>query len=1452
MKTPAAQSSLLPDTAPTPHPDRERLFDALAFSQAPTTANHLIELLGAAGVRTLRGSGFHNAEVRRVLDELAGLGLAARDDRGRWSAARDTGWQRFRALVSDDADRERWWRAWRQHRHFDNTWRIEMFDSASVAGAMRVVIHCGCNAETFNRLSTLIGPSPYAADGLRQALLEPFDAELLGRLDLAFACALAHTLLKTVADDTDPRLLPLLDWLLAQARATPKKVPEHLHYRLAERLLFGEQFGAARELLARLATPEAQAIGAGIDIAQGRYADGSARFEAACKALAAATGKRKNLLPPSLAWLYTMALLSRSEPAAWIKARKFAAAESGKREAQPYTFWGLWQSAIDQRLGDSPLNAKLFQLARSANDRYHDALALLQHLLLAAWLRVEPGGRSAQDRLREHAAALEARLRNANALWLARLARRAAAQLLGQTPDAADSAMPFFVGAAQDRWREALASIVALGHGPVGKQEAGAQGDRLIWAVTVDAKSHRIRAIEPLEQKASARGLGKAKPVTLVALIKRKDLPTHDAAVLRAVLREDYGNRPFLDLALAAAALVRHPHVAWASDPQRFIEVVESLPLLEVMTRGEHIAFRLVDPLLAPADKKRRSDDDDDDDDDLDSYLSPRERSTEERARQTLLIADGSDRARLVRTTPAQLRVAELVTQGWQVPAGEKTELDAALRVLATHFQIASDAEAGQEVPASDVLRAELAPRGSGIELKLVAAPFGDFGPRLAPGAGRERVTTVHQGATLYTRRAIDAERAHFAALLQAAEFLDDGAHEWAIDEPGQALAVVEALAALAPGIVSEWPKGKPLRVRPVAAHAVKLVVSSGRGDWLAIDGELALDDGEVLRLRALLELVGSGKSRYVALGDGDFIALSDGLRQQLADLNAIAQPPKPGQDGQRVAPIAALAWSRQSGELQVAGDAAWRRRIDAWTDAQQRRFDTPGTLQAELRDYQQAGYHWLMRLAASGFGACLADDMGLGKTLMTLAVLLERAAGGAALVVAPTSVCSNWLAEAARFAPSLEMQMYGDVGEAGESDLADEETGDDAAPDSAPDSMPDSMPDGAPDNARLAARRRQLRALGPGQVLLCSYGLLQRDAELLAGRAWHSAVLDEAQAIKNAATRRAKAAQRIEADFRLALTGTPIENRLGELWSIMGFANPGLLGSAEQFAQRFALPIERDGDGAASRRLRRLVAPFLLRRTKGEVLTDLPPRTEIVHEVVPGKRERALLEVLRQQAEDSVDRVVAEGAAPGQAQIHLLAALTRLRRAACDPRLVAPELGLVGAKVQEFERLALELVAGRHKALVFSQFTDFLALLRERLDAAGLAYQYLDGSTPAAERGKRVAAFQQGSGDLFLISLKAGGFGLNLTVADYVIIADPWWNPAAEDQASGRAHRIGQLRPVTVYRLVTQGSIEDRIVRLHRSKRELAEGILGGQDGGAAMDAGALLALLRGDGGAG
>ena len=1396
--------------------------DALCAMQAPTGLVRLTEFLAAAGIRTPRGAAFHPPEVKRHLERLLADSHAVRDSQGRIHAAQPHAAVRFAALMRDPVQARAWYMAWRKLTHFEHSYSLGFQEEEQLAAAMRLMIFGGATLADFEHLGKLAYTFTHLWSGAqRRAVLQPFDAELFGRIDAALQAELADRLLRVLSGYAESSVKPLEDWLLGAGATTPAAKIPLVRARLAETLLFRGDFDGARRLCAKIKGASVDMVMAALQMAEGHWDGGTAAFELALKAAAAEVGRRKNLASPSLGWIYLMALLAQGTPAAWAKARKFAAAEAGKGASDPFGFWGPWTWAIDQRLGDAPSAPQQFRL-QPAPQMGLQSLQYLHHLLLAAWLRVPVADALA---LRAHAAQLSDAFDRAELAWLALQTRRAAASLLDEAPAPADARASFFVGAAQESWREALASILALGGtaSAAGRARESSAQDRLIWVVDTDDDG-RIRAIEPMEQKAGVRGLGKAKAVSLATLARRKDLATQDAAVLRALKREDYGSRPVLDIVEAAPALVRHPCVAFERDPSRFVEVSEGLPALEIMTQGEHITFRLLDPVRSDALRK---------DEAGDEFLPQRWRTQRARLRNVMLLDDGDGRARLVRLTPAQLRVDELVSQGWKVPVAARAEMDAAMRVLAAHFQVASDAETGHEVPADSRLRAELTPLGSGLRLSLRAAPFGDFGPRLPPAHGRQRVTTVHQGLTLSTRRDLAAERAAFEPLLQALDFLEDESADWEFDEPDQALAVVEALSRLSANIVSEWPKGKPLRVRAVGEATVKLRAAS-KGDWLELDGEIELDGGEVLRLRQLLELARDSRSRYVALGEGDFLALGDALRQQLADLAALAQPHK---QGQRLSGVAALAWEASGHGLTLDGDAAWRRRSQAWATAQEQVFDVPAALAAELRDYQLDGYRWLMRLAHSGFGAVLADDMGLGKTVQTLALLLQRAAGGPALVVAPTSVCGNWLIEAARFAPGLGVELYGDVGLGAQTE--DELSDGDAAP-------------GA-DSARRAARRRQVRALGSMQVLVCSYALLQIDADILADVQWHSIVLDEAQAIKNPSTHRAKAALALRGDFRLALTGTPIENRLGELWSIMGFANPGLLGSAEQFAQRFANPIERAEDpmikAHGARRLRRLLSPFLKRRTKAEVLSDLPPRTEIVHEVVPGAKERALLEALRQQAEASVGQTLAANAGAGSAgqnQFHVLAALTRLRRAACDPRLVAPELGLIGAKVLEFERLAVELVAGRHKALVFSQFTDFLALLRERLDLAGLSHQYLDGSTPAAERGKRIAAFQGGQGDLFLISLKAGGFGLNLTMADYVIIADPWWNPAAEEQASARAHRIGQQRPVTVYRLVTQGSIEEKIVKLHRSKRDLAEGILSGEDAGAPLDAAQLLDLLR------
>ena len=433
---------------------------------------------------------------------------------------------------------------------------------------------------------------------------------------------------------------------------------------------------------------------------------------------------------------------------------------------------------------------------------------------------------------------------------------------------------------------------------------------------------------------------------------------------------------------------------------------------------------------------------------------------------------------------------------------------------------------------------------------------------------------------------------------------------------------------------------------------------------------------------------------------------------------------------------------------------------------------------------------------------------MGLGKTVQTLALLVERAPGGPALVVAPTSVVANWAEEARRFAPTLRVRPL--IGTAG-------------------------------------ARARLLAEPAPFDLYLTTYGVLQNDIDAPAEVPWHSAVLDEAQAIKNPSAKRARAARRLRADFRLVTTGTPIQNNLMDLYSLFAFANPGLLGSTERFRQRFGLPIERDGDEDARARLRRVIAPFVLRRLKSEVIEDLPERTEIALHVELSAEETALYETIRQRAIAELDGPApAEG--DGQRRIRILAHLTRLRLASCNPRLVldAGRAAPRSSKLATFAATLEELLANRHKVLVFSQFVTHLKLVEEHLRDAGVAYQYLDGATPAKSRAERIAAFQAGDGDVFLISLKAGGVGLNLTAADYVIHMDPWWNPAVEDQASDRAHRIGQTRPVTIYRLVAKGTIEEQIVDLHHRKRDLADRLLEGADASARLDPDALLALLR------
>jgi SNF2 family DNA or RNA helicase len=313
-----------------------------------------------------------------------------------------------------------------------------------------------------------------------------------------------------------------------------------------------------------------------------------------------------------------------------------------------------------------------------------------------------------------------------------------------------------------------------------------------------------------------------------------------------------------------------------------------------------------------------------------------------------------------------------------------------------------------------------------------------------------------------------------------------------------------------------------------------------------------------------------------------------------------------------------------------------------------------------------------------------------------------------------------------------------------------------------------------------------------------------------------------------------------LKASFRIVLTGTPVQNHLGEVWNLFNFTNPGLLGSLQHFTDTFI----KSDDEKTRKYLKKLITPFILRRTKSAVLDELPPKTEIVKKIQLSNEEMAFYEALRRQAIENLTGK--DNTPPGAKQIQVLAEITKLRQASCNPLLIDKDIRIPSSKLAAFLEIANELKENKHRALVFSQFVSHLSIVRKALDEQGVTYQYLDGSSPMAEREKSVRKFQSGEGDFFLISLKAGGLGLNLTAADYVIHLDPWWNPAIEDQASDRAHRIGQTRPVTIYRLVAENTIEEKIIQLHNTKRDLAESLLEGSDRSARLSLNELIALIK------
>ena len=532
-------------------------------------------------------------------------------------------------------------------------------------------------------------------------------------------------------------------------------------------------------------------------------------------------------------------------------------------------------------------------------------------------------------------------------------------------------------------------------------------------------------------------------------------------------------------------------------------------------------------------------------------------------------------------------------------------------------------------------------------------------------------------------------------------------------------------------------------------------------------------------------------KRRYHRLKDNTFLSLDGEGLSALSDFAEETGLTK-RKGGKAELPLADALYidtlAKETNGLRLSVGKGFRALVRDILNPAEAERETPEEVAGVLRDYQETGYRWLSSLAAHGLGGILADDMGLGKTLQTIAFLLSRRGPDTppALVVTPTSLIYGWLDEIARFAPNLRAVAVAGTKPQRETMLSD------------------AFADGA-------------------DVVVTTYATLRIDVESYAKRRFSCAILDEAQHIKNPTTKAAKAVKRIQADCRFALTGTPIENTLTELWSIFDFLLPAYLGSHKTFHQKYETGIVKDGDAGKTDNLRRHIAPFILRRLKRDVLTELPDKTEsrLINEMTP-EQEKVYKAYFAQSRKELAKELKNRGF--DASRIKILALLTRLRQIACDPALFLENYDGGSGKLDLLEELVGDAVAGGHRILIFSQFTAMLHRIRERLAAAGHECEYLDGQTPAAERLRLVKEFNAGTKPVFLISLKAGGTGLNLTGADMVIHYDPWWNPAVEEQATDRAYRIGQMNKVQVVKLVTKDTIEEKIFALQEQKKALID----------------------------
>ena len=916
---------------------------------------------------------------------------------------------------------------------------------------------------------------------------------------------------------------------------------------LIEQLLLRGRLQEAQQILDQAPDayqPQFAALRGQISVLQGDDVTAIAQYTQALQALKKGTGKRKIYFQSMSGLFFVLALLKDGSADRLMEAAEYTSiARQSKHWLSP-TYAAL-ENVIKVQQGDLAKKAWISNMP-IASHKAGNSLETLFCSLCLYWVDVEQA--------KKHLPRLLEPFYNdagtSGYLWLAKTVGELLAKLKPRSPyvkqvptllptvtlrSLADLIEP------QEAWELCLNALTHLQKDQ--PQVAAAKPEtsqRLAWFVTFYSTGC---VLQPREQTLGVKGAwSKGRPIALKRLKNDASefsyLTPQDLKLCAQIKTYAYGWGNKTDYTFtekAIALLVGHPYVFWEDAPTTRIEVVKGEPELLV--------------------KKSK-------DQQLTLQFSPEIKDNKE----TLTVKESPTRLKVIDITPEHRRIAEILGQKnrLEVPAAAKERVLSAINAVSSIVTVHSDIGGGvatEEVPADPKPHIHLLPASAGLKVAVLARPFANAGPYYRPGTGGETVIAEVDGKRLQTTRNLREEKKLAnGAIAACPTFLqyEKQDNEWLIDDPEACLELLLELQALGDAIVIEHPEGEKFRVAHQSTLKDFRLNIKRQNDWFETEGELKVSGDLVLDMQQLMQLLEKTPSRFIPLGDGQFLALTQEFRKRLDELRNFSE--RSGK-GVKLHPLAALAvedWMEEVGDLKA--DKHWKAHIQRLKEIQNFDPQLPSTLQADLRDYQIDGFRWLARLAHWGVGACLADDMGLGKTLQGLAVILTRAPEGPTLIVAPTSVCMNWMGEAQRFAPTLNAIQFG--------------SGD---------------------------RQKVLDNLQPFDLLVCSYGLLQQEevAAKLSKVQWQTIVLDEAQSIKNFATKRSQAAMNLQGGFKLLTTGTPIENHLGELWNLFRFINPGLLGSLETFNQRYATPIERYNDRDARNRLKKLIQPFILRRTK-------------------------------------------------------------------------------------------------------------------------------------------------------------------------------------------------------------------------------------------------------------